>query len=338
MTHRIASITSFLRVAPVFLAIALLIALLSACGGGDDDEKTSTTVPTATQNGGNGGDDPTATPDEGDGSATDSIEVNETFWHAGYEVSLGTANLVDNIVELDAVFKNLGSASNAAIDSLITLRSGGNDYQDAATLQQDLPALGPKAQGTGNFAIIVDDDFTFDDAVLIVGNPDNNQAIIPLGPNSGETLRTLEPLELAITGQAVAGPVTVDLESGEIRADLPDRYSIADKDHLELTLRFSVTPDNGISIGQGVFQSPNVKLKLPDGKTIAVRDDGVSGVNEILQGREDTTISDLSVRFEVPKPTAGEYTLVIVGLWGPSSAEVTGETTFTVPAAPTLGE
>ena len=72
--------------------------------------------------------------------------------------------------------------------------------------------------------------------------------------------------------------------------------------------------------------------------TMAVRDDGVSGVNELLQGKEGTTISDLSVRFEVKKPTAGKYTLIIVGLWGPFSSEVTGETTFTVPAAPTLGE
>jgi len=329
LSNKIASLPAFLKTLPGLLALSIALGVIAACGGGDDAKTATPTVRT-------GGSTGTATVPADIGS--DSIEVNETFWHAGYEVDLGTATLADNIVKIDGVFKNLGPASNAAFDSLVTLRSGGNDYQDTADLEQDLPALGPKGQKTGNFAIFVEEAFSFDDAVLIIGHPDNNQAIIPLGPNSGETLRTLEPKELTITGQAVAGPVTVDLEGGEIRADLPEKYSIADKDHLELTLRFSVTPGNGISIGQGVFQSPNVKLKTPDGKTIAVRGDGVSGVNELLQGNEGTTISDLSVRFEVKKPTAGKYTLIIVGLWGPSSSEVTGETTFTVPAAPTLGE
>lgn len=335
MTHKIASITAFAREFAGLLAISVVLGIVAACGGGDDD-KTST--PTAQRTSGSSSTAVATGPADTDQPAEDSVEVNETFFHAGFEVDLGTATRADNVVKINGTFKNLGPASNARIDSTVTLRSGGNDYTDTADFEQDLPAVTSKGQKTGNFAIRVDDGFSLDDAVLIIGHPDNNQAIIPLGPNSGETLRTLEPKELTITGQAVAGPVTVDLEGGELRADLPENYSIADKDHLELTLRFSVTPSSGITIGQGVFQDPNVKLKTPDGKTIAVRDDGVSGVNELLQGKEGTTISDLSVRFEVKKPTAGKYTLIIVGLWGPSSSEVTGETTFTVPAAPTLGE
>lgn len=337
MAHRIASIPTLLKKLSALLALTLALGVIGACGGGDDDSTTTTATATRT-----GGATATPTPEEtddgGNQASEDSLEINETVYHAGYKVSLGTATLANNVVKIDAQFENLGSASNATIDSLITLRSGGNDYADTAIFDEDLPALAAKGKGTGNFAIRVDDNFGFDDAVLIIGHPDNNQAIIPLGANSGETLLTLEPKELTITGQAVAGPVTVDLEGGELRADLPDQYSIADKEHLELTLNFSVTPGNGIPIGQGVFQDPNVKLRTPDGKTIAVRDDGRSGVNELLQGKEGTTISDLSVRFEVKKPTAGEYTLIITGLWGPSLAEVTGETTFTVPAAPTLGE
>lgn len=335
MTHKIASIPAIAKKLTGFVALSVAVGVIAACGGGDD-AKTST--PTAGRTGGSTG-TATAPADTGDGrTSTDSLEVNETVYHAGYKVSLGTATLADNVVKIEAQFENLGSASNARIDSLITLRSGGNDYADTAIFDEDLPALSAKGKGTGNFAIRVDEDFTLDDAVLIIGHPDNNQAIIPLGANSGQTLLTLEPKELTITGQAVAGPVTVDLEGGELRADLPDIYGIADKDHLELTLNFSVTPGNGIPIGQGVFQDQNVKLKTPDGKTIAVRGDGVSGVNELLQGKEGTTISDLTIRFEVKKPTAGQYTLIVHGLWGPSLAEVTGEATFTVPAAPTLGE
>jgi hypothetical protein len=336
MTHKIVFIPAFLKQLTGFVALSVALGVVAACGGGDD---TTTSTPTAERTGGSSSTAVATTPaDTGNGGGSDSIEVNESFWHAGFEVDLGTATLADNVVKIEGVFKNLGPAFNAAIDSTITLRSGGNDYTDTAIFEEDLPQVPSKGQKTGNFAIRVDDGFSFDDAVLIIGHPDNNQAIIPLGPNAGETIRTLEPKELTIAGQAVAGPVAVDLEGGELRADLPEKYSIADKEHLELTLLFSVTPGNGITVGQGVFQSPNVKLKTPDGKTIAVRDDGVSGVNEILQGKEGTTISDLSVRFEVKKPTAGQYTLIITGLWGPSASEVTGEALFTVPAAPTLGQ
>ncbi len=90
-------------------------------------------------------------------------------------------------------------------------------------------------------------------------------------------------------------------------------------------------PLAGIQIGQGVLQSGNVALKLPDGTSVAVRSDGISGVNELLQGKEGTTITGLSVRFDVPSPAAGEYALIIKGKYGPDGAQVEAEALFTVP-------
>ncbi len=70
---------------------------------------------------------------------------------------------------------------------------------------------------------------------------------------------------------------------------------------------------------------------MPDGTAVAVRSDGRSGVNEILQGKEGTTIPDLSVRFEIPSPAQGQYALVLRGNYGPGGAFVEGELAFTIP-------
>ena len=64
---------------------------------------------------------------------------------------------------------------------------------------------------------------------------------------------------------------------------------------------------------------------------MAVRSDGVSGVNELLQGKEGTTIPDLSVRFEIDDPPEGEYAFVLKGKYGAGGADVQGELPFTIP-------
>jgi len=69
---------------------------------------------------------------------------------------------------------------------------------------------------------------------------------------------------------------------------------------------------------------------VPDGASVAVRSDGRSGVNELLQGKEGTTISDLSVRFEVDEPAEGDYAFVVDGNYGPSREHVEGEAPFAI--------
>ena len=99
-----------------------------------------------------------------------------------------------------------------------------------------------------------------------------------------------------------------------------------------MIVSFEVTVAEGIPIGEGVLQSPNVALKLPDGTAVAVRSDGRSGVNELLQGKEGTTIQDLSVRFIVDEPADGQYAFLVRGPYAPDREMVEGEVTFDVPA------
>ena len=306
----------------ILLLAASFALLLSACGGGGDDEDEATVTPEATE-------EATAT----EAAEEDSVQVNEAFWHAGWKVTLEEATLTPGNfgsadVSISATFENLG-ADEAIFDSELLLTSGGNDYSDEAFAGHDLPLVPGARTGEGSFNFRVDEEFSLDDATLIIGNPDNNQAIVPIG-SEGDELVSLEPRDIAVTGDATAGALTITVERAELRADLPDQHQEVEDGKLALTVYFSATPQAGIQIGQGVLQSEAVILELPDGTSVAVRSDGVSGVNELLQGKEGTTIPDLRVRFEIPEDAEGDFAVVLRGKYGPGGADAEGKLAFQI--------
>ncbi|MEX0800098.1 MAG: hypothetical protein WD379_02650 [Dehalococcoidia bacterium] len=308
-------------------ALALLALLVAACssGGGGD---TPTPVETEA---------PEETPTEDEPASEDTVQVGESFWHSGWKVTLGEASLVPGDfgsveVTIEATFENL-SDTEATFDSTLVLVSGGQNYTDSS-FTQDLPRVPGGLSGEGVIAFSVDEEFNFDDATLIIGASSNNQAIVPLGPQ-GQDLVTLEPREIAIAGDVTAGAVMLTVERGELRADIASKLRPIEAGKLSLTIFFSATPSAGIQLGQGVLGDENVKLKLPDGTTVAIPSDGISGVNALLQGAEGTTIPDLSVRFEIPDPPEGDYALVLTGNYGGGGDSVEGELPFTIePATP----
>jgi hypothetical protein len=308
----------------ISICVASFVILAAACGGGGGEEGTAT-PPAAVD---------TETIEEATPQATEeTADVNQSFWHAGWKVTLGEVTLriegSSRIVEIGAQFENLGEAT-ATFDSRLVLLSGGQSY-DEPTLDQEFPRVPGELSGNGLITFRVDDDFTLDDATLLVGNPANNQATVPIGPD-GDDLVDLAPREIDVTGSATAGAVTLTVERIEIRADLPDVHSIAEEGKKLIIVYFSATIGSGIPIGEGVLQSANVALKLPDGTAVAVREDGRSGVNELIQGREGTTIQDLSVRFEVPEPVEGAYAFVVRGRYAAGTDQVEGELAFMIPA------
>ncbi|MEX0785942.1 MAG: hypothetical protein WD939_04840 [Dehalococcoidia bacterium] len=305
------------------LAIALASSLaLAACGGGDGDGEPEATATAAEQA-------PTEEPTQ---ASADSVEVGEAYWHAGFKVTLGDATLTRDgaagVVTIDATFENLGDR-DATPDSQLALTSGGNSYTESS-FEGEIPQVPAGLTSNGTLAFDVDDAFSFDDAMLIVGNPNNNRAFIPFRAG-GEELVTLEPQTIVASGTGTAGAVTARLTGAELRADLPNQHSEMEAGKLALTVSFDIDVGSGIAIGQGVFQSQNVALIMPDGTAVAVRSDGVSGVNELLQGKEGTTISDLSVRFEVDDPAAGAYMFVVRGNYGPGGEMVEDQIPFDVP-------
>lgn len=305
--------------ATLLLLPVLLIA--AACSGGGGDAGPTATAEAA------------ATPTTA-AAVRDTVQVGRSYWHAGFKVTLGEATLENSVVTIEATFENLGNR-DARPNSRLALTSGGESYT-ASSLIQDIPQVPAGLSSSGTLAFDVDEAFSFDDAVLTVGNPDNNQATVPLGPDGGDAV-SLEPQEIAVTASATAGAVTVNVTGAELRADLPDQHDEMAAGKLSLTIFFSIDVGSGIQLGQGVFQSPNVALTLPDGTSVAVPSDGASGVNELLQGKEGTTISDLSVRFEVDDPAAGTYVFLVRGAYGPGGADVEGSAEFEVPEPASSG-
>lgn len=310
--------------AMLIAAIAMAVAV-AACGGDDGEDADPTQPPAA---------DVTsqASPasDETPAGESDTVTVDEAFWHAGWKVTVGEAayDPAEGAVTIDVEFENLGDETGT-FNSQVVLQAGGDNYE-ADDFAEPWPQVPAGLSADGVFAFNVEDGFAFDDAALLIGNPTNNQAYVPIGPDAPGELVSLEPQQIAANGTIVAGGVTVTVTGAELRADLPDRSTITEKGKLALTVFFDVTVGQGIPIGQGVFQDPNVALTQPDGTSVAVISDGVSGVNELLQGKEGTTISDLDVRFEVDAPPEGEYTFIVRGNFAPGG-EVSGELTFTIP-------
>ena len=305
---------------PTMLLIALAVAFGAACGGGGDAPATVEGLATDAE--------PTPPP-------ADSITIGKNFWHAGWKVTLGEARLGrdeqgNRTVSIEAAFENLSNRTST-FDSQVVLTSGGNSFGDTGS-EQDLPNVPAGFSNDGLLAIQVDDAFSLDDATLTVGNPANNQAVVPIGADSPDELISLEPLQIISTGSASAGPISFMLTGVELRADLPDWLQEVEEGQLAIIVSFEVTVGEGIPIGEGVLQSANVALKLPDGTAVAVRTDGRSGVNELLQGLEGTTIQGLSVRFIVDAPAAGQYAFILRGPYGPDRAMVEGEVTFDVAA------
>lgn len=266
-------------------------AILPACGG--DDEVAP----------------PTATPSP---AATSVVpepvgrSIDQSVWFAGFEVTFGDAAFepegeLGPTVTIDALFENAGG-DTYAFDGTVVLSSAGISFETSA-LETTVPSVPGGGTGEGVYAFTVDEDFTFDDAVLTIGRPENHQAVVPLG-TEGELL-DLEPVSLSISGRTKAGEIVVKIAGGELRADVPETHTQAEAGMLFLTLRFDLSYVGDFPGGFPFGYANSLALELPDGITIAADD----GPIELLS--PGTTLPDQTVRFTVDAPSAGSYQLVV---------------------------
>ena len=120
-------------------ALALAALLLAACNGTGGGGETPTVVET----------------EELDGEATpppaaeeESVQVDESYWHAGFKVTLGEARLTAGDsemlgMEIDVVFENLSDA-DATPNSTLVLQSGGAPWRAIIPSASSPPVLAPK--------------------------------------------------------------------------------------------------------------------------------------------------------------------------------------------------
>jgi hypothetical protein len=266
----------------------------------------------------------------------EDVHVAKSFWRAGWMVKLGDAHLkVESgssvgTVTIDAHFENLGTAA-AEFNSALLLTDGRND--DMMHADGDLSNVSGGRAKDVSLVAQVDPDFGFDEATLIAGDPANNLSVVPIGSQSPDDLISMEPLELDVSGPLAVGGVRFDLGSGSIRADDVAQHDELDKDHLLLSVGFSVTRTGYLgSAEQFVSASDNLQLRTPDGTLVAPYGD--APWSDLLS-QTGSTIDALVVEFAVPKPAAGNYALIAKGNWGTDDTNgndwVEGEFPFEVP-------
>jgi len=250
---------------------------------------------------------PTAGPTAEPTAVMTRYPLNADVWYAGLQLTFGEATATldarGGSVEIEATFKNPGPFS-AGLAAPIVLTAGSDVYElRRGTELPEVPSRGT-ADVTLGFDILGRS--SVDDAVLTIGAPANHQGQVPLRPETGPVV-SLEPVAVAATGSGVAGDLTVALQSGIVRWDLPDWGSELPLASEALTLTYNVTY-TGKFAGGFAFTGANVALQLPDGTLVEPRKDGRSQSNEAL----DPGAAVLAAtRFEIPAGTRGDFGLLV---------------------------
>lgn len=308
------------RVAGWSAAIAFAV-LLPACGGDGDSPQASvegTTVPAPAAGANRVGSTTT-----GVAVTEQTVVVSKTFWFAGFKVSVKSAALRNGgtqyggpaapVVAITANFENVGT-NRDRFDAETVLQSAGRNHFKVGA-GQELPEVPGGANQDGTIVIVVDPTFRFDDAVLVVGKVDNNQAKVPLGKVG--TLVALEPRSVPVTGKLSTVSLNIDLRGGELRADDPVNRRQVPAGRRALKVNYT------IALSGCQFVSYQLTLVLPDGTTAENTASGDFGKTENF------------ATYLVSDRPAGAYTLKLEGeakgSTGPRCpVTVSAQTSFTI--------
>lgn len=286
------------------LVVFTLAAVLTGCGGSTGQDGAAVAPPATTSG------EPTTTFTETTTAAPASgvSTLNKKFWYAGWIVELGQVSVAGTQVEIVARFEN-GHAESRAFEPRLLLTSGGGNFEP--TSSTELPEVPGGSSQTGTVVYEVDAGFSLSDAVLTIGSPERNQAVVPLG-GSGEA-KTHEPRPITATGEmsmtfnryrgtGSTGVVKVNLTGGEVRGDRPDKGQQADNGKLIIVLEHTVDWKVDDS-HQFDWWDDYIYLELPNATLVQAE-----YLQETLD--EDTTASGLKAYFIVPEPAAGGYKFI----------------------------
>jgi hypothetical protein len=292
--------------------LAVVALLMAACGGGDDSSDDS--------DGGEPTDAATAAPtdgsdDDGDDGTGETFEdvypIDLTFWHHGFMVEITNAIHAASVppdlsgdqaytMTVEATFTNEGDGQTF-FDSIVSMITPTDTY--TTSFSSDLPSVpGGGLSADGSFLFVVDPGFEIDDAYLLIGDGNEQQARVPLGPGGGE-LVALEPAEEPLTGGITISLIDMNFTTADVRADDLVRHSEAEPGQLLLTLNFDVTSRKS---GNWSIFATEFALTLPSGSSVPVAGSDLPGLPGSDAGLETT---GLYLGFVVDDPAEGTYTL-----------------------------
>lgn len=260
------------------------------------------------------GNDPTGSADAADSpapaAALTEIQIDKSYWHAGFKVTLGTARIVPSsfggkAVTIEGVFQNLSSEHAEAPTEEALLTVGDRSYAELDHPLLDLPEVPAQRSQPGTYAFDVDEHFVLPEAVFIVGKASDRQATVPFtGPDG---LVALEPQPVSVSGKVLGtktGNVFMTVSAVEVRADEPYLHGQAPTGQEFLRFTFSAT--NNSDAGFAWVFDRDLHLKLPDGTSIGTADNCSRA--QIYPPPHATATGGLAC-FLVPAPANGEYLL-----------------------------
>jgi len=262
---------------------------------------------------GAGGADPTPPPAAADSpaAAVTEIQIDKSFWYAGFKVTLGTARVVPSsvgdgsAVTIEAVFQNLSTEHPEEPTEEALLTVGDRTYAEPDRPLSELPEVPAQRSQPGTYAFDVDEHFVLPEAVLVVGKPSDRQATVPFTGTDGHV--ALEPSPVPVTGKvlrAKAGNVFMTVSAVEVRADEPYLHGQAPSGEEFLRLEFSAT--NNPAAGFAWVFDRDLHLKLPDGTTVGTADNCSRA--QIYPPPHASVDGGLAC-FLVPAPATGTYLL-----------------------------
>lgn len=234
-------------------------------------------------------------------------------------------------VSIDVLYANKGRtpAPFGLGTSGFDLASGDHHYE-VANSSPDMPIVPGQAQNVGKLVFDVDSAFSLDTAVLTVGDASMVQSVIPLGGTGA--LVDNAPQQLNVDSSASAGPLTVKITGGELRADLPLTFQQVDNGKRELLLNFDASNASSRPAPYGTLVTgfSNFSLKEPSGNSIVAYSNGDPYGAAPTVTVDPGQTKHAYVVFTVDAPTAGDYVLTVSYENGDGSTS-TGTGTFTLP-------
>ncbi len=292
------------------LLATLVVATACGGGGGDDDGGDGggrTTAPTDNGDGDDGVDDGGTDGDPLDGL---TFQINETFYHSGFEVELGEGSVetqeegvfsdeINYFLTIEGTFTNNGD-SEFSFAPEMSIVQGTKNY--SLNFSTDAPTVGSGLTGEGELIFNIDEEFDYEQAKLVVGSGDETRAEVPFAPTAGDLI-ALAPQEVTLTGTASVALIDLNFTGAELRYDVPVQWSQVDEGDRALTLNFdALSRKNG---NWNVFPQ-DFALTKPNGNAVPV--DG-SGLGSLPGSVDGIATEDLYLRFLVDADPAGDYSL-----------------------------
>jgi len=306
-----------------------LLALLApaACGGSDASTATEGRGDTGASAGIKAGGDATTTSSSagGAGGSTTTVgaaattvaarqwaSVGKTGWYDGFRITLVDVEAQPSgngaKVVVNATYENLTQTSENTPRGEI-LSMGKVVYGS-----WESPKVPGGGKASGSIAVNIElgktslDKAAFDkllaNLAIQYGDADSNQTIIPFDP--AQSVTSVEPRTLALTGRLQQGALVVEIVSGGLRPS----YKSGDKGKAELSMRIKVScaaecTRYGVSMNRDMLSlaTPKGTSAVPDVRSTYCCDAVYPG-----------TVSDNArnvVTFLVPNPGTGAYTLTL---------------------------